>query len=258
MKIIVSPAKSMKVENDLFSHKSMPVFIDRSEHILENMRKKTLQEMQTLWKCSYNLALRAYENLQTVNLRKNLTPAIFAYEGIQYKYMAPRVMSEKALSYVENNLCILSGFYGLVRAFDGVVPYRLEMQTELNGSFKNSKYKNLYELWHHEVYEELKNIDKDNIIVNLASKEYSVVVEKYLEKNVRFINCTFGELAIDKNGLSKIKVKATKAKMARGAMVRFLAENNISDIEEMKMFGDMGFSYDENLSKNDNLVFIAK
>ena len=57
---------------------------------------------------------------------------------------------------------------------DGVTPYRLEMQAKaLIGT-----YKDLYDLWGRRLYESVR--DDSGIIVNLASKEYSKCIEKYL------------------------------------------------------------------------------
>lgn len=64
-----------------------------------------------------------------MNVQRALTPAIMAYEGLQYQHMAPGVFTEQALPYIKERLCILSGFYGLLRSFDRVTLYRLEIST---------------------------------------------------------------------------------------------------------------------------------
>lgn len=159
--------------------------------------------------------------------------------------MSPNSFSNSEFDYISNHLKILSGFYGILKPFDGIVPYRLEMQTKLAIADK----KNLYSFWENSLYKELT---KDtNTILNLASKEYSKTIEKYLTKDDIFITCVFGTL-ID----SKIKVKATEAKMARGLMVRYLAENNITDIEKVKNFNELGFSYSKEHSKPNEFVFL--
>ena len=159
--------------------------------------------------------------------------------------MSPNSFSNSEFEYISKHLKILSGFYGILKPFDGVVPYRLEMQAKL----QIDNYKNLYYFWDNKLYKELTKDSK--IILNLASKEYSKAIEKYLTKDDTFITCIFGRL-VD----SKIKVKATEAKMARGLMVRYLAENNIKDIEEIKSFSELGFSYSEDYSTNNELIFL--
>ena len=107
-----------------------------------------------------------------MDLRQNLTPALLSYDGIQYTYMAPAVFEDGQYDYVLNYLRILSGFYGVVKSMDGVVPYRLEMQAAISGC------KNIYDFWGDSLYREV--VDDSRIIVNLASKEHSRCIEKYL------------------------------------------------------------------------------
>ena len=182
-----------------------------------------------------------------MNLTSRLTPAILAYEGIQYQYMAPSVFEDGMFSYVQNNLRILSGFYGVLKPMDGVVPYRLEMQAKTN----IEGVKGLYNFWGSRLYEEV--IDDTHIIVNLESKEYSKCIEKYLKPEDQYITCVFGEIS---NG--KVVQKGTYAKMARGEMVRFMAENNISEPEDMKKFDRLGYKYSIEKSTDKKYVFIQK
>lgn len=180
-----------------------------------------------------------------MDLRKSLTPAVISYEGLQYQHIAPGVFTAEALSYIGEHLRILSGFYGLLRPFDGVTPYRLEMQAVLsvNG------YKDLYDFWGGRLHKKLE--EDDGIIINLASKEYSRCIEKYITPDERFITVEFGELAD-----GKVKQKGTLAKMARGEMVRFLAENAVCEPEGIKEFHELGFSYRKELSEAGRYVFI--
>ena len=110
-----------------------------------------------------------------MDLQSSLTPALLAYDGIQYTYMAPAVFEDGQFDYVQEHLRILSGFYGVVKPMDGVVPYRLEMQAKA----VVDEYKNLYDFWGDDLYREV--MDESRILVNLASKEYSKCIEKYLK-----------------------------------------------------------------------------
>lgn len=135
----------------------------------------------------------------------------------------------------------------MLKPFDGVTPYRLEMQARLSVKGK----KDLYDFWGDRLYRELT--EDDHLILNLASKEYSKAVEKYLTPRDRFITVEFGQI---KDG--KVKQKATLAKMVRGEMVRFMAENNICDLEGIKKFQALGFRYSEERSDTDKMVFLAE
>ena len=159
--------------------------------------------------------------------------------------MAPAVFEDGQYDYVQEHLRILSGFYGVVKPMDGVVPYRLEMQAKA----AVSGYRNLYDFWGDGLYREV--VDESRIIVNLASKEYSKCIEKYLQPEDYFITCVFGELDGE-----KIVQKGVYAKMARGEMVRYMAANAISEPEEIKAFDWSGYRFREDLSSEDEYIFI--
>ena len=245
MQIIISPAKKMRVDNDDIGAARLPVFLSKTEELLAALRALDYKALQNLWQCNDAIAELNYNRLQRMDLRRNVTPAVFSYDGLQYQHIAPNVLDEVALAYLDKHLKILSGFYGILSAFDGVVPYRLEMQARLacGGA------KNLYAFWGRSLYDEL--VKKDNEVLNLASKEYSKAVEPYVADDVRFVSCVFGSL---QNG--KVKVKATEAKMARGEMVRRCAEANAQYIDDVKNFTVNGYSFAEELSSASEFVFV--
>ena len=246
MKIIISPAKKMNVDTDTLAPEGVPVFLEETEELLAWMRQLSWLEAKELWKCNDRIADQNYQRLQEMDLRKNLTPAVVSYEGIQYQYMAPAVFDESQMKYIRENLRILSGFYGVLRPFDGVVPYRLEMQA------KASKEGDLYKFWADKLYQELKK-DEEAFLLNLASKEYSRCIEKYLQPGDVFLTCVFAEV---ENG--KVKQKGTYAKMARGEMVRYLTENQVENLDEIKSFDRLGYRFDEGLSTESKYVFLKQ
>ena len=247
MKIIISPAKKMNIDDDIFEYRSKPVFFEQAEEIMNYMKNLSYDECKTIWKCSDKLAQLNYDRVVNMDLNYRLTPALFSYEGIQYQYMGARVLSRDALEYLQDNLRILSGFYGILKPLDGVVPYRLEMQSK----FINYKNKDLYEYWADKIANSL--FEETNLIINLASKEYSKCVEKYLKNSpgTKFITCVFGEI----NG-DKVIEKGTLAKMARGEMVRYLAQNKICDLEGLKRFDKLEYKYSQEKSNENTYVFI--
>lgn len=246
MRIIISPAKKMN-QNDDLGYQGRPVFLEKTKEILGWMKGKTYEELKTLWGCNDSIATLNYERVQNMNLEENLTPALLSYEGIQYQYMAPIVFEDENFSYVEEHLRILSGFYGVVKPMDGVTPYRLEMQAKapIGGA------KNLYDYWGETLYREV--LDEDRVIVNLASKEYSKCIEKYLEPEDRFITCVFGELQ-----KGKVVQKGTYAKMARGSMVRYMAQKQIKHPEEIKSFDEFGYQFSVEYSSDTEYIFIRE
>ncbi|WP_024293167.1 peroxide stress protein YaaA [Lacrimispora indolis] len=245
MKIIISPAKKMIEDTDSIEVTGVPGFINDAIILMHEMKSLSLSEGKALWKCNDKLAELNYKRYKDMALMHRLTPAVIAYEGLQYQHMAPKVLTTKALSYLSDHLRILSGFYGVLKPFDGVTPYRLEMQAKLSVN----DCKDLYDFWGDRLYHSL--VDDDRIILNLASKEYSQCIEKYITPKDRFITIEFGELVE-----GKVKQKGTISKMARGDMVRFMAENNISDLNGLKDFQELGFAYCKELSSNSKYVFI--
>ena len=244
MRFIISPAKKM-VDEAALAHQDLPVFIERAERLRDWMSSLTYAEQKKLWACSDAIAEQNAERLEHMDLRRNLTPALLAYDGIQYTYMAPAVFEDGHLAYVQDHLRILSGLYGVLKPFDGVVPYRLEMQAKaaVDG------FSNLYDFWGDSLYREI--VDDSRIIVNLASKEYSKAIEKHLQPDDTYITCVFGELAD-----GKIVQKGVYAKMARGEMVRYLAGVQASDPNQIKQFAWGDYAFDEARSTDTSFVFV--
>jgi len=245
MRIIISPAKKMKVDTDSLPYQDLPQFLHKTQELCRILQSMSGEELKKLWKCNDQIAALNIQRLQNMDLYNRLTPAVLAYEGIQYQYMAPGVFTEQAFRYVQEHLRILSGFYGILKPFDGVTPYRLEMQAKLRAG----AYKDLYAYWGDNLAKSL--FAETDCIVNLASREYSVCISKFLPENTRLITCVFGE---ERDG--KVIEKGTMCKMARGEMVRFLAENQIDDPEQIKSFDRLDYRFNPARSDDDLFVFI--
>ena len=245
MRIIISPAKKMDVDTDTLPWRDLPAFLPKTQQLLDRLRSMSEDELKRLWKCNDQIAVLNMERLRDMDLCRNLTPAIIAYEGIQYQYMAPDVFTQKEYDYAQEHLRILSGFYGVLRPLDGVTPYRLEMQAKL----RTCEAKDLYAFWGDQLARSV--LDGTDCVINLASKEYSVCVSKYLPKDKRIITCVFGE---EKDG--KIIEKGTMCKMARGEMVRFMAVNRIEKPEEIQAFDGLDYRYSSEYSDGRTYVFV--
>lgn len=245
MRIIISPAKKMDIDLDGVDNMSRPVFIEKAERLKSRLRSMTFDELKELWKCSDKLASQSFKIIEHMDLNKNLTAAVLAYNGIQYKYMAPAVFTNDEFCYVQEHLRILSGFYGILRPLDGVVPYRLEMQSKLSADGFN----NLYEFWGKSLAQHL--CSETDLIINLASKEYSRIIKDNLPDNVRFLTCSFAEI---ENG--RLIEKGVRCKMARGEMVRYMAENAVAEVQELKGFKRLGYKFSPEHSSESGFLFI--
>ena len=248
MQIIISPAKKMKEDIDSFACRDLPALLPRTRVLLRHLRGLDVPSLRKLLSCNDQIAELNYARFQTMDLERDLTPALLAYEGIQYRYMAPAVFTSDALEYVQEHLRILSGFYGVLRPFDGVRPYRLEMQARLsvNGC------PDLYAFWGDRLARALAG--EAGLVVDLASQEYSRAVLPHLPPSVEVLTCTFGELRKD----GRVVEKGTLCKMARGQMVRWMAERGVRRSEELKDFQDLGYRYDAAHSGHDHYVFLKE
>lgn len=248
MKIIVSPAKKMNVVDDGFAWRDLPRFTEHAEVLMRAIRKLDYAEAQRLWKTSDALTELNYQRFRTMDLRgagAPLSPAVFSYEGIQYQHLAPTVMEESHLEYLQEHLRILSGFYGVVRPFDAVVPYRLEMQAKLavGGA------KDVYGYWGDTLARALA--EETDLIVNLTSVEYAKAVLPYVDRlGMDVVTCLFGRM---QGG--RLVQRATAAKAARGSMARWCAENGIEDSADLRAFDVMGYRFCADLSTDDTFVF---
>ncbi|MCI8286937.1 MAG: peroxide stress protein YaaA [Lachnospiraceae bacterium] len=244
MKIILSPAKKMKMNSDSLAPIGAPELLDQAEEILEWLKGQSQEALKNLWKCNDKIAEQNFERLEHMDLRHNLTPAVLSYEGIAYQYMAPAVFESGQYDYIQEHLRILSGFYGVLKPMDGVTPYRLEMQAK---AFIG-EYKDLYELWGNRLYKAIR--DESGIIINLASKEYSRCIENYLKEDDKYISITFCE-KVD----GKLVTKGTYAKMARGDMARFMAEERVENPVDIKKYNRLGYVFREGLSTETEYIF---
>ncbi len=248
MRMIISPAKKMNTDVDSLPWQDLPVFLEQTEQLLAQLRRMDYDALKELWKCNDQIAQLNFERLLEMDLRKRLTPAVLAYEGIQYRYMAPGVFTDREFAYVQQHLRILSGFYGILRPFDGVVPYRLEMGARLHVG----DAKDLYAFWGNRPAEQL--CSETDCIIDLASKEYSRCISAHLPQGVRMITCVFGELQTS----GKVVEKGTLCKMARGEMVAYMAEQNIEDPEDLKGFDRLGYRYSSDHLSPDRFVFLLE
>lgn len=237
---LLSPAKKLdEARKPPFEGHGSPYFLKQSAELIEILRELSPPDLESLMKISGNLAVQnaaRYSNFSVPFTHDNAKEAIFLFNGDAYEALNAYDLTEEQLGYVQSHLVMLSGLYGALHPLDLIAPYRLEMGTAL----KNAKGKNLYEFWGDSVTQYLNDlIEKNQItaVINLASNEYFSVVQVDKLK-VPVITPIFKDL---KNG--QYKTISFNAKKARGAMVRYAAENNIQNAEDLKAFANYGYSF---------------
>ena len=251
MKVLLSPAKSLDFETPILTEIGSDIrFPEKAQQVNAVFRKKSPKQLKELMGISESLAVLNYERNQLWSSQsepgKN-RPAVFAFNGEVYRGLNVSTLSESKHELMQNTLRILSGQYGLLRPLDKIMPYRLEMGTKL----AIGKSKNLYEFWQSAVTSALsEELENSELIVNLASNEYAKCLDFKSIKNP-VITPVFKE---NKNGVSK--VLSVYAKYARGLMARYIIDQNVNTIDDIKAFKLDGYHWAADLSNEEQLVFI--
>ena len=246
MKIIISPAKKMK-QYKTSKNLSTPAFLNDAIYIGNFLKTLTKEEISKSFKIKGKLLDDTMNLINEFDVNKANSPALLTYDGIQYKYLDAKTLSDDELNYLNSKLSILSAIYGVLRPFDAITFYRLEMQAE----FKNQEMPSMYSYWANKIHMYL--YENNESILNLASLEYSKVLKTYLTKENILIDVYFYEL---ENG--KLVEKGVYAKMMRGLMVRYIAKNKIDSLEELKKFNELNYKYSKSESNETKLVFIKQ
>ena len=247
MKIFISPAKSLNLNSDFPNiQESQPYFLDEANTLNRILKKQTVSELSDLMNVSQKLSQLNWERNQNFKIPftiGNSRPAIFTFNGDVYAGLDPNSLSKQSLDTLQSKIRILSGLYGVLRPFDLIQPYRLEMGTSL----KNKNNDNLYEFWKEKITKYIiEDIGSNNVLVDLASKEYSSVIDFNLIKNP-VIAPVFKDF---KNG--NLKIISFYAKKARGSMSRFLVEKNANSLKDILKFSLDGYSYSEEETMDEN------
>lgn len=250
MKIVISPAKSLNFEKQLPTTTfSEPQFLKQASTIQKTLKKKKPKVLSQLMDISEKLAELNWErnqNWETPFNIENSRQAIYAFDGDVYTGLDVYSLPIEKLDSLQDKLRILSGLYGLLKPFDLMQAYRLEMGTSL----PIGKNKNLYEFWKKTITKTLNDeLQKGELFINLASNEYFSAIDVKALK-VPVITPEFKDY---KDG--KLKMISFFAKKARGMMVRYIIDTNAETIEDLKRFNYEGYGFDSNLSKGTTLVF---
>ena len=243
MKILISPAKSLDFENNVeTSQSSKPIFGEKAIEINDIIKDISSPDLGELMSISPKLSdLNWKRNQEFQNKDSYQKQAIYAFNGDVYDGIDISSIPNDKHEKIQESIRILSGLYGILKPFDMIKPYRLEMGTKLsvNGS------KNLYDFWSESVTNSITDeISNHELIINLASNEYFSVINSKLLNN-KIISPQFKDF---KNG--KLKIISFYAKKARGLMTRYLIENEIKSENDILGFDYSGYSFSSEESKD--------
>jgi len=248
----MSPAKLQDFNKPApIKEATTPLFAKEADMLYHSMEGITPGEIASLMDVNNQIAHDVYQYIHAFPLSK--TPqkqAAFAYNGIAYKGLDAASFTKKDMQFAQKHLVHLSGLYGVLRPLDLIKPYRLEMQIPV----VNDSGKDLYAFWSETISKYLAKEMKadDNILINLASKEYAKAVDrKLLPAGYRIVTPIFKQQT-DK-GYKQIVVYAKKA---RGMMSRFIIQHQLKDVEHLKAFDTEGYAFSEKLSDDKEWVFV--
>lgn len=236
MKIIISPAKSFKHFDNIETEELL--FPEKTKVLVDRIRKLSLNEIGNLNMTNDKLTEKAYSDYQDFDFENLPNPALFSYDGLVFKQFDMEDFDD--IGYLNDHVYILSALYGLLKPMTGIRDYRLY--------FDNSMY-DLYEFWADDIYKKLYK--DDDLIINLASKEYTKTIRPFLKDTDKFLTIDFKEV---RDG--KLKSVVAYMKQARGAMVREIITRKIEDVDEIKKLDINGYIYDPYNSKSDTLTFV--
>lgn len=252
MKVLLSPAKSIDTSSiPNIKDTSVASFLKESEQLVNKLKKFSVKKLEAIMHISRDLAelnKERYSNW-TIPLEKTemIVPAAFAFNGEVYRGLDIQSFSDEELVKAQSVIRILSGMYGVLKPLDLMYPYRLEMGTKWQIT---PKHKNLYQFWGSKLSKFLNaELEKDEVLVNLASSEYFKAIDRKTLK-AKVITPVFKEF---KNG--EYKIVMMYAKHARGAMARYIVQNNITNVDELKLYTVDGYSFDVNQSTEEEWVF---
>ncbi|QJA08361.1 peroxide stress protein YaaA [Romboutsia sp. CE17] len=254
MLTIISPATTMKFDkNTNLDISSKPYFYNDANYLMSILKNLSLAEVQNLMNLSEDLGhlnLNRYKEFGSINNPKS--QSILAFDGEVFNCMDVSTFNNKNFNFANTHLRILSGLYGVLSPFDLIEPYRLEMKSKL----ENESGANLYKFWKSKItnylIEEIKKHD-NKIILNLASSEYVKAIDlKKLNNHCKFINVDFKDY---NNNTGKFRVIGMYSKQSRGYMTRFIIENEIDNINDLKDFQINGYKFNNELSDDLNLIF---
>ena len=255
MLLVVSPAKNLDFESALKTDlHSQPSLLEHSQLLIEECVKLSPAQLSSLMSISDKLAgLNAarFGEWSKPFTTDNARPAVFAFNGDVYSGLDAQSLSDKDFAFAQQHMRILSGLYGLLKPLDLIQAYRLEMGTKL----ENPRGTNLYQFWGDIITNEVNQALKeqgDDVLINLASNEYFKSVKKK-SLNGTIITPAFKDW---KNG--QYKMISFFAKKARGLMARYIIENQLTDIDQLKSFDLAGYHYSEEFSKGNDWVFTRK
>lgn len=254
MKLITAPSKTQQFNGRTYAEHSLPTLLEQTKVLSSLLKLIDRQELSRLMKISDRLTESTYKLIQSFShpfSPDNAKQALFTFQGAAYSAITAEAYTKEQLHHAQEHLFILSGFYGILRPLDLMQPYRLEMGCSISAG----KAASLYRFWQTPITNIINQSlreDSDKILINLASKEYSRVVDqKSLQGEM--VTITFKQLH-----KGKFRTIPIHAKKARGLMIHFVISQQIDKAAKLKKFNLDGYCFSKEDSTATEWVFLKK
>ena len=250
---IISPATTMNFDRFVDLKSSKPFFDKDIKKLIDLLKSLNTIEIGNLMNLSDDLANLNYDRYKILGTDKSkYLQAILAFDGQVFNCINVDDFNYDDFEFANNHLRIMSGLYGILKPFDLIQSYRLEMKSKLKNELGNDLYKFWKDKLTSYLYDELLN-QNDKTLVNLASNEYSKAINlKSLSKNFNVINIEFKDY---RESMNSYKVIGIYSKKARGYLTRYIIKNKINNINELKNFNYDGYIFNNELSDSNNFIF---
>jgi len=248
MLVLLSPAKKLDLDSQLKSFPfSEPHFLNEAASLIKVLKTKSKAEVSAMMSLSDKLSelnVERYSLWKKSHSVNNSRPALFTFKGDVYASIGAHDLSEEEVLFAQEHLLILSGLYGALKPLDLIQPYRLEMGTKL----ETSRGGNLYKFWGNKIVNSI-NKKKPSTIINLASNEY------FKSVNAKELIAPVVTIQFKESRDGAYKMIGIFAKKARGLMARYILQNSILNVQDIKSFKEDDYCFNAELSSENTLVF---
>lgn len=252
--ILLHTSKTMKIPDGSNTNKSLqlPQLISQAKELLDAIVRLDDATIASSMKISLPLASKVKRTFEEWTEGKGSTlPVLDIFRGDIYSGLQSATFTNEDRAYANEHLRVLSGLYGVLRALDEIKPYRLEM------GYKFPSIPSLYHFWGDEI---ARTLPKNQPLINLSSVEYTKAIFPHFKnidglKDIPIVTPRFLTVSPKTGEPTFVTVHA---KVARGAFARWLIQNRIEELNALKNFNEIGYSYSENLSSLTEPVFVAQ
>tara|TARA_B100001250_G_scaffold393458_1_gene396291 strand:+ start:506 stop:1201 length:696 start_codon:yes stop_codon:yes gene_type:complete len=222
MKYLIPPSegKSKVISQDVLFSDTNFKFEDPVNQIVRLLSLIQDEDLSSVYGTSEEKAMIFHRQNQDI-FNSKCAYAIERYTGVVYEHLSWESLNQKAKNFLENHIYIFSGLFGMVTPKTLIPDYKLKMNVL-----------SLQYHWNQILTEELK---KEDLVIDLLPQ----VHRKAYTKGSNVISIDFQVIKKGKKSAAGHFGKAVK-----GQLIRYIAQNQISNIDDFGGFEYSGFKWD--------------